>query len=231
MSHDEAMQLLNLSTGDVITPLNKAQLDELKAYLEQESFTDTSFYITSATLDFLRARGADELAVVLENALDDAQEIQVGYAPISSTGAVQVSGRLLTLESNSPLTGYKVEVYDEDIAFDDLLGWCYSDPQGEFGLRFEESAFKDSPIEGEPELELRILDVDGVELGWIGILRATEVNVGDIFVSASRKVIAPILDPAAVAVCPNCGAFYRFEFSICSDCQVLVRPLRLQHKF
>ena len=58
-------------------------------------------------------------------------------------------------KSNSPLTGYKIEVFDEDIAFDDLLGWCYSDPRGRFALRFEESAFKDSAIEGQPELELR----------------------------------------------------------------------------
>jgi hypothetical protein len=31
---------------------------------------------------------------------------------------------------HSPLTGYKLEVFDEDITADDLLGWCYSDPQG-----------------------------------------------------------------------------------------------------
>ncbi|HEU4341815.1 MAG TPA: hypothetical protein VFU31_09625, partial [Candidatus Binatia bacterium] len=88
----------------------------------------------------------------------------IGYAPLYDSGSMLLKGRLLALESNSPLAGYKIEVYDEDIVFDDRLGWCYSDPQGKFELRFEEPDFKDTAppdLEGKPELKLRILDIAG----------------------------------------------------------------------
>ena len=89
----------------------------------------------------------------------------------NKTGSGHIRGRLLGLETPSPLAGYKIEVYDEDIAFDDLLGRCYTDSQGKFELHFDESAFKDSvtmDIEGDPEVKLRILDSADKEVGWIG---------------------------------------------------------------
>jgi len=225
MAADQTLQLINLSTGEIIAPLNNTRVQELKRYLEQESPTDTNFYIRPETIEFLRSRGADELADLLATALGDTQGVIVGYAPICNTGSMRVHGRVLALESNSPLTGYKIEVFDEDIAFDDLLGWCYSDPQGKFALRFEESAFKDSAIEGQPELELRILDLDGAELGWVGILREPDADFGDVFISASGKVIAPVAYPGSAMICPNCGSLYRAGFTTCSEDQTLLRPL------
>ena len=228
MGNERNMQLLNLSTGEIIALLTEAQVQELQTQLERESIMDTSFFITPETIEFLRARGANELAVLLAAALGPTESVIVGYAPISTSGSARVQGRLLSLESNTPLTGYKIEVYDEDIAFDDLLGWCYSDPEGKFELRFEESAFKDVAmldIAGEPEVKLRILDTDGAEVGWVGLLRETELDFGDIFVSAAGKLIAPILDPTAGAICPDCGALYRAGFSLCSDDQIPLRSL------
>lgn len=220
------MRLFDLSTGRPIAPLKPSHLDALERRLERDSAADTSFYVTAETIDFLRSRGDVELAEVVAAALGDAPRKPVGYGPVCRAGRIRVSGRLLALESERPLTGYKVEIYDEDVAFDDLLCWAYSDLKGRFGARIEESAFRDSPIEREPELKLRVLDVDGAALGWIGILRATESDAGDIFVSASGKVIAPILDPAAVAICPSCGALFRVASAVCNDCNVPVRPLR-----
>jgi hypothetical protein len=224
MADDQTLQLINLSTGEIIAPLSNTRVQELKRYLEQESPTDTNFYIRPETIEFLRSRGADELADLLATALGDTQGVIVGYAPICNTGSMRVHGRVLALESNSPLTGYKIEVFDEDIAFDDLLGWCYSDPQGKFALRFEESAFKDSAIEGQPELELRISDLDGAELGWVGILSEPDSDFGDVFISASGKVIAPVAYPGSAMICPNCGSLYRAGFTTCSEDQTpLVR--------
>ena len=225
MADDQTLQLVNLSTGEIIAPLSNTRVQELKKHLEQESPTDTSFYIRPETIEFLRARGADELAGLLATALGDTQSVIVGYAPICNTGSMRVHGRVLALESNSPLTGYKIEVFDEDIAFDDLLGWCYSDPRGRFALRFEESAFKDSAIEGQPELELRVSDLDGAELGWVGILREADADFGDIFISASGRVIAPVAYPGSAMICPNCGSLYRAGFTTCSDDQTPLRPL------
>ena len=143
MTHQWPLQLMNLATGEIIAPLSQKQAQELTTYLELESPTDTSFYITPETIEFLRGQGAGELAEMLASALGVMRGIPVGYAPISETGTARVQGRVLSLESNSPLTGYKVEIYDEDVASDDLLGWCYSDSQGKFSFRFEESEFKE----------------------------------------------------------------------------------------
>jgi hypothetical protein len=48
MADDQTLQLLNFSTGGIIAPLSYTQVQELKRYLEQESPTDTSFYMRPA---------------------------------------------------------------------------------------------------------------------------------------------------------------------------------------
>ena len=226
VDHD-TFQLVNLSTGEAVARLDRTQVEELKKYLEIDSLTDTSFYITRETIDYLSIRDAHNLADVLATVLRDRDGMPVGYAPIT-TGPGSAHGRLLTLETTTPITGYKVEVYDEDVAFDDILGWCYSNNRGEFEARFDEADFKDSAppdFERKPEVKLRISNVDGEELEWIGIIRAMDADFGDVFISAGGKLIAPVLDPTAAAICPQCGALYRAGFSTCSDDQTPLRPL------
>jgi hypothetical protein len=88
------------------------------------------------------------------------------------------------------------------------LGWCYQirEADSRCGLR---NPHLDSAIEGQPELELRISDLDGAELGWVGILREADADFGDVFISASGKVIAPVAYPGSAMICPNCGSLYR----------------------
>jgi hypothetical protein len=227
MVDDSTAQLVNLATGETVALLNETQLQELKMHLQVESLTDTSFYITPETLDFLRMRDAHDLASLLAPVLGDRDAVPIGYAPIS-TGPARAYGRLRALESNAPLIGYKAMVYDEDIIFDDLIGWCYSNHRGEFELRFGESDYKDlapPDLEGEPELKLQISDIDGEEVGWAGLIRDVNADFGDMFVSASGKLIAPVVYPGTRAICPKCGMLYRAGFSICSDDQVPLRPL------
>jgi hypothetical protein len=107
MADDQTLQLVNLSTGEIIAPLSNTRVQELKRYLEQESPTDTNFYIRPETIEFLRARGADQIAGLLATALADTQSLIVGYAPICNNGSMRVHGRVLALESNSPLTAIK----------------------------------------------------------------------------------------------------------------------------
>jgi hypothetical protein len=69
--------LVNLSTGEVIAGLNDDLVKQLKTYLEQESRSDTSFYIRPETTDYLHTRGADELANLLATALANTQGLFV----------------------------------------------------------------------------------------------------------------------------------------------------------
>ncbi len=137
-------------------------------------------------------------------------------------------GRLLALETQKPLAGYKIELYDQDIAKDDFLGSCVVDSQGKFGIHFDESAFRDFArldIEKEPELELRVHTPVEKKVGSIGIMRSKEADFRDAFVSEKETLTAPVVDPEAAGLCPTCGALYRAGFSTCSDCQVPIRPL------
>ena len=143
-------------------------------------------------------------------------------------GSGQVRGRLLGLEDETPLAGYMIEAYDQDLVVDDPLGRAYADAQGKFEIRFDESAYKDFArldLEGEPEVRLHIVNANGQEVGSVGIVRSRAADFGDLFISAAGEVIAPVLDPEAAAICPRCGILYRSGFTTCSDCQVALRPL------
>ena len=74
-------------------------------------------------------------------------------------------------------------------------------------------------------MKVRVVDVEGEEAGWVGIIRAREVDFRDIFASETGELVAPVLDPGAAAICPRCGALYRSGFPTCSDCQIPLRPL------
>jgi len=228
MATDRSGQLVKLSTGEVIATLSDAQMQTLVNNIERESVKDTNFYITPETVNQLRNQGAGEIADLLATALGDAQEMQVGYAPVLNAGSGSVRGVLLALDTQMPLTGYKVEAYDEDLVEDDLLGWCYVNAQGKFEFRFTEASFK-SPgpldLEGDPDVKLRIADVDGDEAGWTGVMSTMQADFGRVYVSAAGKVIAPVLDPGAAAICPACGTLFSAGTSTCSDCDVPVRPL------
>src|SRR5438105_12402501 len=173
MTDEGTMQLWNLSTGERVATLSNLQFDSLKSLLVEESATDTSFFVTADTVEYVREQGADELATILTKVLGSVKEMEIGCARASSTGAGRVRGRLLGLEQQTPLIGYKIEAYDHDVIFDDVLGWTYVDAQGKFELRFDESAFKDPrafDLEGEPDVKLRILNREGDEVGVVGLV-------------------------------------------------------------
>jgi hypothetical protein len=64
-------------------------------------------------------------------------------------------------------------------------------------------------------------------LGWVGILREADADFGDIFIAATGKMIAPVGYPDAAVICPACGTLYRAGFTICSEDEVPLRPLRM----
>ena len=228
MTDDGTIQLWDLSTGTCVTTLTNLQFNSLKSLLVEEFATDTSFFVTADTVEYVREQGADELANILAKVLGSTKEMEIGCARVSSTGAGRIRGRLLGLEQETPLIGYKIEAYDNDVIFDDVLGWTYVDAQGKFELRFDESAFKDPSafdLEGEPDVKLRILNREGNEVGVVGLVREMQADFRDIFVSADNAVFAPVMDLTAAGICPRCGTTYRAGFPTCIDCQIPVRPL------
>ena len=76
----ETIQLLDRESGAVLGTITSAQLQFLMDHLEEESESDTDYYINSDTLDVLEEEGADEaLMSMLRRALGAREEMEVQY--------------------------------------------------------------------------------------------------------------------------------------------------------
>jgi hypothetical protein len=162
MTGEPLARMVNLSTGNVVGELDATQLAFLRKHLEQASESDTSFVFVPETADWMREQGAKELANLLQKELGSAKELSVGIAPLLRDVPGRVRGRLLKLETQSPLAGYKVEALDHHMFSDRLLGWNYSDAQGRFEVLFGEASLGHRRLslhaEAIPEVKLRIMN-------------------------------------------------------------------------
>ena len=167
MTGEPVARMVNLSNGHVIGGLDAAQLGFLRKHLQQESETDTSFFFDPETAEWMREEGAAELASLLQNEMGSASELFVGIAPELRNAPGRVRGRLLALESQSPLAGYKIEALDHHLFSNRLLGWNYSDAEGRFEVPFGDTALGhrrlSSHAESQPDVKLRITNSIGAD--------------------------------------------------------------------
>lgn len=74
------IKLYDLQTGAPIGELTQAQLDFLISQLEEESATDTDYYINEATLDYFAQQGADaSLISLLRSALAGRPDMDIRW--------------------------------------------------------------------------------------------------------------------------------------------------------
>jgi len=74
------IKLLNAETDEEIGEITQADLDFLIEDLEEESATDTDYYINVATLDFFAQRGGDPaLIALLRKALGDREDMDIRW--------------------------------------------------------------------------------------------------------------------------------------------------------
>jgi hypothetical protein len=74
-----------------------------------------------------------------------------------------ITGVVEEQKTGRPLRDLIVRAYDEDLVFDDLVGYATTDDDGRFEIRFGTEKFRDM-IESRPDLYLRIFDASGVFL-------------------------------------------------------------------
>jgi processive 1,2-diacylglycerol beta-glucosyltransferase len=76
----DTIQLLDRESGAVLGTITSSQLQFLKEKLEEESESDTDYYINRDTLDMLEEEGADEaLMSLLRRALGAREEMEIQY--------------------------------------------------------------------------------------------------------------------------------------------------------
>jgi hypothetical protein len=72
--------LYDLKTGESIGEITQAQLDFLISQLEEESATDTDYYINEPTLDYFAQQGADaSLISLLRSALAGRADMDIRW--------------------------------------------------------------------------------------------------------------------------------------------------------
>ena len=67
-----------------------------------------------------------------------------------------ISGRVIDYKTGCGVTKLRVEAWDKDLIYDDLVGSTITDEQGAFQLEFDESYFQEIFLEKRPDLFFRI---------------------------------------------------------------------------
>ncbi|NIO00718.1 MAG: galactosyldiacylglycerol synthase [Candidatus Latescibacteria bacterium] len=75
------IQLRNKETGSILGSISEEDLQFLVDNLEEEWEEDADYYLTRATVDMLKSRGAPEtLMKLLERAIGDRDDIEIEWS-------------------------------------------------------------------------------------------------------------------------------------------------------
>ena len=170
------IRLIDLNNGKFLGEVPIKEMKRfLKRVLEDEFGKDKYVYLASEIIEDLDNEMYPSLKtplsdLSLELLPDTSTKMRygiLGFEEIARDDDYCIKGKLLDVNKNTPLVGYRVEGFDKDLLSSDYLGWCYSNDKGKFALYFNEHDFKaDIPIdiEKKPEIYIRILRInDDVE--------------------------------------------------------------------
>jgi hypothetical protein len=99
--------------------------------------------------------GMPSLCAVTTRAIE---RLRGSRAPTAAgAGIYRIEGTVLRRSTARPVVGARVEVWDKDPFFNDLLGSTTTDAQGEFVVEFDDSYFKEMFLDPKPDLFVKVL--------------------------------------------------------------------------
>lgn len=111
----------------------------------------------------------------------------------------KIEGRVIDRTTRKGIAGLRVEAWDKDPVFDDLVGSAVTDETGAFRIQFNESYFKELVFDRRPDLFFRIFQKEE-------LVKSTEDNVLR-NVSESQLNLEIEVDLAHVEGEPECRVF------------------------
>ena len=69
-----------------------------------------------------------------------------------------IDGQVLNHATRQGIVGVRVEAWDKDLIFNDLLGSAVTDDKGRFHIVFQDSDFQDLFGDDDPDLFFRVFD-------------------------------------------------------------------------
>ena len=82
----------------------------------------------------------------------------------------RITGRVIDRQTSSGVPRLRVETWDKDLIFDDLVGSAITDDQGMFQIEFDETYFQELFLDQRPDLYFKVF-------GYNQLLRSTEDSV------------------------------------------------------
>jgi hypothetical protein len=69
----------------------------------------------------------------------------------------RISGRVIDRKSQQGVSDLRIEAWDKDLIFNDLVGSAVTDEQGAFQIEFDNSYFKEIFLDRHPDLFFKVL--------------------------------------------------------------------------
>jgi hypothetical protein len=102
-----------------------------------------------------------------------------------SNGTYRILGRVINEQTNQGIGNLRVEAWDKDLIFDDLVGSTTTNEQGAFRIDFEASYFQEIFADRRPDLFFKIL-----RMGTL--LESTEDSILWNIAAGETEVIIPV---------------------------------------